>query len=128
MGFLVSEFQGLDYVQYKNLYVTIQSFSINRVANVWMCRFFLQAHKTREEKRNGVPGFFLSYYNQTAEIEIKDLTAIITEIYAKAKELFGVDICTDVLNDSVQAPIDIPPAPQEEVVTAENVVNDAATA
>jgi hypothetical protein len=100
MGFLVSEFQGLDYVQYKNMYVSIQSFTINRVNNQWICRFFLQAHKNREEKLNGLPGFFLSYWVQTAEIEITDVTTIITQIYTKAKTLFGEENCTDVLEDA----------------------------
>lgn len=104
MGFLVSEFQGLDYVQYKDMYVSIQSFTINRINNKWVCRFFLQAHKTREEKLYGFPGFFLSYHVQTSELDIQDLTTIIQEIYAKAKTLFGEEKCTDVLEDAVQAP------------------------
>lgn len=100
MGFLVATFQGLDYVTYTNMYVSIQSFTINRVNNMWVCRFFLQAHRTREDKLNGLPGFFLSYWVQTAEIEISDLTKIIEEIYAKAKTLYGEENCTDVIEDS----------------------------
>lgn len=99
MGFVVATFQGLDYVTYTNMYVSIQSFTINRVNNKWSCRFFLQAHRSREDKLNGFPGFFLSYWVQTAELEIVDLATIISEIYAKAKTLFGEELCTDVLED-----------------------------
>lgn len=113
MGFLVSEFQGLDYVQYKNIYISVQSFAIKRDNNRWVCEFHLQAHKTREDKLNGFPPFFLSYWNTTSEVEIQDLTSILPEIYDKAKTLFGVENCTDVIEDAViQA----------------NVTNDGATA
>jgi hypothetical protein len=145
MGFLVSEFQGLDYVQYKDMYVSIQSFTINRVNNKWMCRYFLQAHRSREEKLYGFSGFFLSYYVQTAEIEIHNLETIVNEIYANAKTLFGEDKCTDVLEDSLvahttvqapadvtetQAPVDVTEtqAPVDVTATPENGTNDGATA
>ncbi len=111
MGFLVSEFQGLDYMIYKDLYVSIQSFSITRKNNLWSCTFFLQAHRTREEKKSGLPGIFLSYWVQTKEIEITDLSAIIQEIYGEAKKLYGEEKCTDVLED-----------------VTENAVSDFATA
>ena len=111
MGFLVSTFQGLDYVVYTNMYVSIQNFTIARINNVWSCQFFLQAHRSREEKLNGFPGFFLSYWVQTAQIEIEDFTTIISQIYTKAKSLFGEENCTDVFED-----------------TKESVVNDSSTA
>jgi hypothetical protein len=101
MGFLVSEFNGLDYMIYKDLYVSIQSFSITRVNSQWMCTFFLQAHRSREEKKNGVPGIFLSYWVQTKEIEITDLALIIEQIYAEAKKLYGEEKCTDVYENKV---------------------------
>jgi hypothetical protein len=101
MGFVVLTFQGLDYAVYTNMYVSIQSFSINRINGKWTCRFFLQAHRSREDKQNGFPGFFLSYWVQTAEIEIVDLSKILEEIYRKAKTLYGDDDnCIDVIEDS----------------------------
>ena len=111
------------------MYVSIQSFSINRVNNKWNCRFFLQAHKSREDKINGFPGFFLSYWVQTSEIEILDLSNILSEIYAKAKTLFGEELCTDVLDDSKS---ELPPteaASMSAVVpSTEPVQNDSSTA
>jgi len=101
MGFIVATFQGLDYAVYTNMYVSIESFTINRVNNKWSCRFFLQAHRSREDKLNGFPGFFLSYWVQTAELEILELPKILEEIYTKAKTLFGgEENCTDVLEDA----------------------------
>lgn len=101
MGFIVLTFQGLDYAVYTNMYVSIQSLSITHINNKWGSRFFLQAHRSREDKENGFPGFFLSYWVQTAEIEIMDLSKILEEIYIKAKTLYGGDDnCIDVLEDS----------------------------
>lgn len=108
MGFLVSTFQGLDYMIYTDLYISIQSFSINRINNKWVCRFFLQAHRNREEKINGFPGIFLSYWVQSAEIDIVDLATIILEIYTKAKTLYGEENCTDVLEDTLKDDVMIP--------------------
>jgi hypothetical protein len=99
MGFLVSTFQGLDYIIYTDMYVSVQSFTITRVNNIWKCQFFLQAHRNREDKRNGFPGFFLSYWVQTAEIEIQDVSKIFQEIYVKAKTLYGEEKCTDVIEE-----------------------------
>lgn len=131
MGFLVASFQGLDYVTVTDMYVSIQSFSINRINNKWVCRFFLQAHRSREDKMNGFPGFFLSYWVQTAEIDIVDLTKITQEIYGKAKTLFGEELCTDVFEDAKQpTTAEVPPIVSEEPppVPTDQQENEVSTA
>jgi hypothetical protein len=103
MGFLVKTFQGLDYAIYTDMYVSIESFSITHVNNQWKCQFYLQANKSREEKYNGFPKIFLSYWVQTGEFEIVDVTKIMAEIYGKAKPLFGGDEnCTDVFEIPIE--------------------------
>ncbi len=98
MGFIVKVFQTADYVTLYDVYVSIQSVCITRFGP-WTGKFFLQANYNRQDKLNGVPGLYMSTYQQYSEYSILDTSDILGEAYAAAKPLFGEGNTEDVLED-----------------------------
>lgn len=101
MGFLVKIFEGPNYIQYRDMYVSIFTFRLFREQSSWMCQYYLQAFTSIQEKNILDRTIFLPYNNETNTIPYDASQNIFTQIYSNAMSLFGTDNCIPIPDDTV---------------------------